>query len=194
MMEKILKSSLVEVDAFLIVTPCSDLVMACMNRYDTENRCIKTSNGELLVSINREIVMVAMGIMHKDKYEDFTIGNSYAYFLEKKTKYRSVIARNLLLKVQKGGSQLPKPLTREHFIIEVLDIVILMNRVKGNSHSFYWEDWMYFFIQVLLSSDRYLDWSQVIAEKLHEGLSNFVGMSGFYMSSYLFYILACTRD
>lgn len=47
---------------------------------------------------------------------------------------------------------------------------------------------------MLLSSEIYLNWAQVIAERLHEGLSNFVGMSSFYMSSYLFYILACTRD
>lgn len=53
---------------------------------------------------------------------------------------------------------------------------------------------MYFFIQVVLSDDRYLDWSHIIVKRLHEGLSNFVGMSGFYMSSYLFYILDCTRD
>lgn len=47
---------------------------------------------------------------------------------------------------------------------------------------------------MVLSGDRFLDWSQVIAEKLHEGLSNFMGMTGSYMSSYLFYILACTRN
>lgn len=71
---------------------------------------------------------------------------------------------------------------------------MILNRVKGNSHSFYWEDWIYFFVQVVLFGDRFLDWSQVITERLHEGLSNFVGMSGFYMSSYLFYILAYTKD
>lgn len=53
---------------------------------------------------------------------------------------------------------------------------------------------MYFYIQVLLLGEKYLDWAQVIAKRLHEGLSNFVGMSIFYMSSYLLYILACTRD
>lgn len=116
MMEKIVKSGLVEVAPVLLVAPCLDLVMASMNRYDIENICIRTSNDELLVNINKEIVMETMGIPHKDEYEDRTIGNSYAYFSKKKNKYKSVIARNWLLKIQKGGSQLPKPLTREHFI------------------------------------------------------------------------------
>lgn len=53
---------------------------------------------------------------------------------------------------------------------------------------------MYFYIQVLLSGDKYLDWVQVIIERLHEGLSNLVGMSSIYMSSYIFYILVYTKD
>lgn len=104
MMEKIVKSSLVEAIAFPLVAPYPDLVIAYMNRYDTENRCIRTSNGELLVNINRETVMAVVGIPHKELYEDWTIGNSYAYFSEKKSICRSVIARNWLLKLQKGGS------------------------------------------------------------------------------------------
>lgn len=194
MMEKIVRSGLIKAAAFPIVAPCPNLVIACMNKYDVDNRCIRTSSGELLVEISRETVMAAMGTPHKESYENWSIGTSYVFFFEKKSTYRSVIAINWLLKVQKGGSQLPKPLTREHFIAEVRDIVILLNRLKGNSHSFYWKDWMYFFIQVLLAGEKFLDWVQVIAERLHEGLSNFVGMSSFYMSSYLFYILAYTRD
>lgn len=78
-----------------------------MNRYDVSNKCIRTSNGELLVEINREIVMVAIVIPHKDSHEDWSIVTTYAFFSEKKRTYKSVIARNWLLKVQKGGSRLP---------------------------------------------------------------------------------------
>lgn len=46
---------------------------------------------------------------------------------------------------------------------------------------------------MLLAGEKYLDWGQVIAKRHHKGLSNFVGISSFYMSSYLFYILACTN-
>lgn len=137
LMEKIVKSGLVEAVAFPLAAPCPDLVLDCMNIYESENRCIRTSDGEMLVHINRETVMATMGIPHKEEYEDWTIGNSYTYFSEKNRKYRSVITRNWLLRVQKGGSRLPKPLTREHLIIEVWDIVVLLNRVKVNSHSFY---------------------------------------------------------
>lgn len=117
-----------------------------MNRYDASNRCIRANNGDMLVRIDKEIVMATIGIPHKEPYEDWSIGTSYAFFSEKKSVCWSVIARNWLLKIHKGGSRLPKPLTREHFITEVRDIVILLNRLKGNSHAFSWEDWMYFYI------------------------------------------------
>lgn len=110
MMEKIVRSGLVEAATFLLAAPCPDLVIACMNRYDVANRCIRTSSGEMLVDINMETVMVVMGILHKESYEDWSIGTSYAFFSEKKSKYRSVIVRNWLLKVEKGGSRLSKPL------------------------------------------------------------------------------------
>lgn len=93
-MEKIVKSGLVEAIAFPLTASCQDLVLASMNRYGSKNRCIRTSDGEVLVHINREMVMAIMGIPHKEEYEDWTIGNSYTYFSEKKSKYRSVIARN----------------------------------------------------------------------------------------------------
>lgn len=46
----------------------------------------------------------------------------------------------------------------------------------------------------MLNGGAYLDWGQVIGERLHESLNRFAGMTGFFMSSYLFYMLTCTRD
>lgn len=89
---------------------------------------------------------------------------------------------------------MPRPLTREHFIAEVRGIVILSNRLKGNARAFNWEDWMYFYIQFMLNESAYLDWGQAIVERLHQSLNRFAGMSGFFMSSYLFYMIACTQD
>lgn len=37
-MEKIVRSGLVEAAAFPLAAPCPYLVVACMNRYDAENR------------------------------------------------------------------------------------------------------------------------------------------------------------
>lgn len=136
MMEKIVRSGLIEAVAFPVATPCLELVLECMNRYGVEQRCIRAINEEVLLKIDRETVMASMGIPHKESYEDWTIGTSYSFFFEKKSTYKSVIARYWLLKIQKGGSRLPRPLTRENFITKVWDIVILLNKLKGNAHAF----------------------------------------------------------
>lgn len=94
MMGKIVHSGLVEAATFPIAAPCPELVYACMNRYDASNRYIRANNGDMLVRIDREIVMAAIGVPHKESYEDWSIGTSYAFFSEKKSVYRSVIARN----------------------------------------------------------------------------------------------------
>lgn len=52
---------------------------------------------------------------------------------------------------------------------------------------------MYFFVQVIFGEKRYIDWAELIAKRMHEGLSYF-GNKNFYMSSYLIYCLACIRQ
>lgn len=82
MMEKIIRSGLTEAKcAFLVATPCLELVLECMNRYDVEQRCIRARaiNGKVLLKIDREIVMATMEIPHKESYEDWTIGTSYTF-------------------------------------------------------------------------------------------------------------------
>lgn len=103
MMERIVKSGLIENTAFPIVAPCPELVLECMNRYDVEHGCIRNINGQVLLKNDRKTVMAPLGIPHKESYEDWTIGTSYSFFSEKKSTYKSVIARNWLLKIQKGG-------------------------------------------------------------------------------------------
>lgn len=150
MLKAISQSGLLEAAAFPIIAPCPELILDCNNHYDKVNKCIRRNNGEVLLSIERGIVMVAMGIPHQEPYEGWTIGKSYGIYSDKKQYYRTIIAQNWLLKYQKGGSRLPRPLTHEHLIPEIRDLVIMLSRIMGNSHSFYWEDWMYFFIQVAL--------------------------------------------
>lgn len=85
---------------------------------------------------------------------------------------------------------MPKPLIIEHFCKDIADIVFLINRVKGNPHMFHWENWMYYFIQKIVEGDIFIDWADLIAEKLHKELLNVTNLTSFYMSSYLIYILA----
>ena len=58
-------------------------------------------------------------------------------YVDRKKDYDSIVAQAWLLKLAKGGSRLPKPLTIENFIREIANIVLLLNRFKGNDHAFH---------------------------------------------------------
>lgn len=78
--------------------------------------------------------------------------NSQIEFTTMKGVYRNVIAKNWLAKTKKGMSQLPRNLHRNHFV-EVADIMVLLHRVRGNEHVHGFKEWMYFFIQIILSGE-----------------------------------------
>lgn len=46
MMGKIVKSGLIEAATFPTAAPCPELVLECINKYDADNRCIRTNSGE----------------------------------------------------------------------------------------------------------------------------------------------------
>lgn len=93
-MGRIVDSRLIEASIYPSAIQCPKLVLKCMNKYDPEPRCIKNVNGGVLLNANWEIVVDVFKIPTKETYEDWTITTSYGFFSKKKTKYRSVIARN----------------------------------------------------------------------------------------------------
>ena len=108
-----------------------------MNHYDHHTICIKKVTGEILVRIDRVIVSSCLRIPHKEPYELWTFEESGCLYEKKKKDYDSIVAHTWLLRLALGGSRLPKPLTIEHVIKEITNIVFLLNRVKGNEHAFH---------------------------------------------------------
>ena len=98
------------------------------------------------------------------------------------------------MRLAEGGSRLPKPLKIKHFIKEIEDIVLLMNRVKGNDHAFHWESWMYLFIQKIVEGEKFIDWADLIAENLHRGLIVVSSFNSFFLYSFLVYILVAYKE
>ena len=56
---------------------------------------------------------------------------------DNKKNYDSIVAQTWLLKLGEGSSRLSKPLNIKHFIREIVDIMLLLNRAKGNDHTFH---------------------------------------------------------
>lgn len=81
--------------------------------------------------------MSTLKIPHKEPYEPWTFIEAEWLFEKNNKDYNSVVAQSWLLKPETGESRLPKPLTIEHFIKKIVDIVFLLNKVKGNEHDFH---------------------------------------------------------
>ena len=166
----------------------------CANHYDPDTRCIKKVLREVLVRINRSSVYLAFQIPHKEPYETQMFEELECLYVERKGSFDSNVAQSWLLKPIEGDSRLPKSLTIEHFIKEIANIVLLLNRIKGNEHAFHWESWMYFFIQKIVEGSKLIDWVEMIAENLHKGLVEVKNFGPFFLSSYLIYILAASKE
>ena len=85
-------------------------------------------------------------------------------------------------------------MTIEHFIKEIADIVLLLNRIKGNEHAFHWKSWMYFFIQKIVEGSKFIDWVDLISKNLHKGLISVANFDPFFFSSFLAYVLVASKE
>ena len=178
---KLAESGLLEATTFPAAITYPELILECANHYDPILRCIKKASGEVILKINRTSINSAYRIPHREPYEPWTFEEAERLYAEMKNSYDNKIAQSWLLKPVEGGSRLPKPLTIDHFMKEISNIVLLLNRVKGNEHAFHWESWMYFFIQKIVEGVKFIDWSDLIAESLHTGLIAVKNCASFFL-------------
>lgn len=73
-----------------------------------------------------------------------------------------MISREWLTTPRRGKSQLPRNLHKNHFVNEIFDMILLLYRIRGNEKAHEFEEWMYFFIQIILEGAQLLDWAQLI--------------------------------
>lgn len=102
------------------------------------------------------------------------------------------MVKDWLAEPKRGRSLLPQNLHRNHFV-EVVDIVVIFHRVRGNEDVHRFEEWMYFLIQIMLLEQQFLDWAKIITDYMHYLMIFFTLNKFFYMSSYIVYAIFNTR-
>lgn len=162
--QKLVSSGLLEAVAFPPAIECPELVVEYANRYDPNTRCIKKVSGEVLVRISRTSVSAALRVPDKEPYKPWTFEEFEHLYHDRKKEYDNIVAQTWLLRPAEGGSRLLKPLMIEHFIREIVDIVLLLNMIKGNDHACHWESWMYLFILKIIEGEKFIDWADLITE------------------------------
>jgi len=73
-------------------------------------------------------------------------------------------------------------------------MIVLLHRVMGDEKVANFEMWMFLFVNVICAGNQFIDWGSIISDNLHYQLTNFELNEHFYMSSYLFYAIACMKS
>ena len=133
--------------------------------YNVPGGNILKRDGSVLLSINRE-TMSRLFHLEEQQFVDLTPALSMTRFSEKENIYRNTIAKSWTKVFYKGGSRLPKTLKKDQMTTQVQDIMVLLHRICGSPDVSIFEDWMYFYIQIVLKGSQFLDWVELIASSL----------------------------
>lgn len=93
-----------------------------------------------------------------------------------------------------GVTRWPKNPPHSDFIEEVNDLITLLSRVHALPTLFYFEDWMYVYIKIILKGKQQVFWGEKISNFLHEQLNQVHTTHKFYMTSYLVYVATSMRN
>ena len=93
-------------------------------------------------------------------------------------------------KPRSAKSKVPKTLFGTNLKPEIVDILVLLHRMKGEVEALNFIEQYFFLVQVICSSMQYIDWAQEVSENLSNALCAMKFYNTFYMSSFLIYMLA----
>lgn len=114
-------------------------------------------DGELVLSISRETIS-SVFCLSESTFAAFSPTQSLVEHQENPDKYRNIMARKWTVTNYKGGSRLPKIISKDHMKPHIHDLIVLLHRVKGSSlDAFLFEDWMYRYIEIILIGKKMLD-------------------------------------
>lgn len=87
-------------------------------------------------------------------------------------------------------SKMLKTLFRTTLKREIVDILALLSRLDGKPEILDLVECNFFLVQAICVQDMFIDWAEILCEKLASWLSSSQGFKQFYMSSYLIYAMA----
>ena len=111
-------------------------------------------------------------------------------FSLKKMVWWKEIMKSWFQKPRGAKSKIPKTLFGTDTKLEIVDILVLLHRLKGEVEAFNFIEQYFFLVQVICSDRQYIDWANEVSESLSRALSVAKFYNSFYMSSFLIYTLA----
>ena len=111
-------------------------------------------------------------------------------FSLKKMVWRKEILKSWFQKPRGAKSKVPKTLFGTDLKPEIIDILVLLHRLKGEVEAFNFIEQYFFLVQIVCLDTQYVDWAFEVSKQLSRALSAAKFYNSFYMSSFLIYMLA----
>ena len=81
-------------------------------------------------------------------------------------------------------SKVPKTLFGADLKPEIVDVFVLLHRLKGEVEALNFVEQYFFLVQVICLDTQYIDWAHEVSENLSKALSAAKFYNTFYMSSF----------
>lgn len=189
---KFVKSGIVAAAGFPLAIQCPDLILECAKHYNPERKTISTLDGRLLATLTLESIGEAFGIPSHHSMTYRTISGAQELYDAGPARCADIINKQWLLKPRPHVSKMPKTLTIFEFKQKYVDLIKMLSRVMGCSHTVNFETWMFFYIGEIMNANELIDWAKLINHYLHEQFKDLKERKSqsFFMSSYVIYMLA----
>ena len=92
-------------------------------------------------------------------------------FSLKKMVWRKEIMRSQFQKPRGAKSKVPKTLFGIDLKLEIVDILVLLHRLKGEVEALNFVEQYLFLVQIIFSDTQYVDWAYEVSEHLSRALS-----------------------
>ena len=125
-----------------------------------------------------------------EDFLDLKIGGVVSKFSAKKMVWRKEIMQSWFQKPRSAKSKVPKTHFGTNLKPEIVDILVLLHRLKGEVEALNFVEQHFSLVQVIYSDTEYIDWAHEVSKNLSNALSATKLYNTFYMSYFLIYMLA----
>ena len=130
-MEKLRDSGLVEAVGFPVSVQAPELIYKCINHYNPDTQQIILPDSTVLISINCQTVVNFFKVPERDEFLNLTVFGAVSKFSAKKMLWRKEIMHSWFQKPRGAKSKVPKTLFGADLKPEIVDILVLIHRMKG---------------------------------------------------------------
>lgn len=144
-MEKLRESGLVEAATFPMAVQAPELIYECIAHYNPETKQIVLPNDNILLSIDRETIVNCLRIPEREEFSNLSFSIAVTEFSDRKMVWRKEILKNWFQKPRGARGKLPKSLFGVDLKLEIVDILVLLHRLRGEEDALNFME-SYFFL------------------------------------------------